>query len=193
MSAMASRQGLKMSTSAPAILRLCKADRQGTRRSQTDQWSKRVVRRGDVAEFHHDDRCRADHPAISASRPCLGGGPGRPTGEPADGSGLARPIPQPAAMLPTVLDIGCGIGEPMGRYLIEQGCSLTGVDSAPEMIAICESRLPRQTWRVADMRSLSLDQVFNGILAWEASSTSATTTSAGCFPSSGRMRPRAPC
>ena len=31
-------------------------------------------------------------------------------------------------MLPTVLDIGCGIGEPMGRYLIEQGCSLTGVD-----------------------------------------------------------------
>lgn len=69
---------------------------------------------------------------------------------------------------PTVLDVGCGIGEPMGRYLIEQGCSLTGVDSAPEMITICESRLPRQTWRVADMRSLSLDQVFNGILAWDS-------------------------
>jgi SAM-dependent methyltransferase len=40
---------------------------------------------------------------------------------------------------PTVLDIGCGSGEPMGRYLIEQGCSLMGVDSAPEMIAMCES------------------------------------------------------
>jgi len=94
---------------------------------------------------------------------------------------------------PTVLDIGCGIGEPMGRYLIEQGCSLTGVDSAPEMIAICETRLPQQTWRVGDMRSLSLDQVFNGILAWDSFfPPSATTSSAGCFPSSGRMRPRAP-
>jgi hypothetical protein len=28
--------------------------------------------------------------------------------------------------------------------------------------------LPQQTWRVGDMRSLSLDQVFNGILAWDS-------------------------
>ena len=69
---------------------------------------------------------------------------------------------------PTVLDIGCGSGEPMGRYLIEQGCGLTGVDSAPELISICKSRLPQQTWRVADMRSLSLGQVFDGILAWDS-------------------------
>ena len=69
---------------------------------------------------------------------------------------------------PTVLDLGCGAGEPIGRYLLERGCRLTGVDSAPEMIAICEHHLPQQAWRVADMRSLSLGQAFDGIVAWDS-------------------------
>jgi len=69
---------------------------------------------------------------------------------------------------PSVLDIGCGSGEPMSEYLIDRGCNMTGVDSAPEMIAICRKRYPRQTWRVADMRTLSLDHAFDGILAWDS-------------------------
>jgi trans-aconitate methyltransferase len=69
---------------------------------------------------------------------------------------------------PAVLDLGCGTGEPIGRYLTDQGCDLTGVDSSPEMIAMCEGHLPEQTWRIADMRSLSLGRVFDGILAWDS-------------------------
>lgn len=69
---------------------------------------------------------------------------------------------------PTVLDIGCGSGEPVARYLVGQGCALVGVDSAPEMVATCEERLPGQAWRVADMRSLSLGRGFDGILAWDS-------------------------
>jgi trans-aconitate methyltransferase len=69
---------------------------------------------------------------------------------------------------PAVLDIGCGSGEPMGSYVTDRGCKLTGVDSAPEMIDLCKARLPGQTWHVADMRSLSLGQVFDGILAWDS-------------------------
>lgn len=69
---------------------------------------------------------------------------------------------------PSVLDIGCGSGEPMSRYLIDRGSDVTGVDSAPEMIAMCRDRYPRQTWRVADMRTLSLDHTFAGILAWDS-------------------------
>lgn len=69
---------------------------------------------------------------------------------------------------PALLDIGCGSGEPIACYLAERGCDLTGVDSAPEMIALCEATLPGQSWRVADMRSLSLGQVFDGILAWDS-------------------------
>lgn len=69
---------------------------------------------------------------------------------------------------PSVLDIGCGSGEPMSGYLIDHGCNITGVDSAPEMIAMCRQRHPRQEWRVEDMRTLSLDRSFNGILAWDS-------------------------
>lgn len=69
---------------------------------------------------------------------------------------------------PAVLDLGCGTGEPIGRYLVERGCSITGVDAAPEMIAICKDRMPGQTWCVADMRALSLGRVFDGILAWDS-------------------------
>jgi len=45
---------------------------------------------------------------------------------------------------------------------------VTGVDSAPEMIAICQDTLPQQSWGVADMRSLCLGRSFNGILAWDS-------------------------
>jgi SAM-dependent methyltransferase len=69
---------------------------------------------------------------------------------------------------PTVLDIGCGSGEPIARYLIGQGCALTDVDSAPEMIDLGEARLPGQTWHVADMRSLALGRAFDGIIAWDS-------------------------
>lgn len=67
-----------------------------------------------------------------------------------------------------VLDIGCGSGEPIDRYLGEGACSITGVDAAPEMIAICMEAQPRQNWVVADMRTLSLNRTFDGILAWDS-------------------------
>ncbi len=70
--------------------------------------------------------------------------------------------------IPTVLDIGCGSGEPIARHLIERGCAVTGADSAPAMIALCQGHFPRQDWRVADMRTLALGRAFNGLLAWDS-------------------------
>lgn len=67
-----------------------------------------------------------------------------------------------------VLDLGCGMGEPIARYVIEQGFAVTGVDSSPAMIATCERRFPTASWRVADMRGLSLSQRFDGVLAWNS-------------------------
>ena len=68
----------------------------------------------------------------------------------------------------TILDIGCGSGEPIARYLIEKGYAVTGVDSSPEMITLCKGHFPDGDWRVQDMRALSLDRAFNGILAWDS-------------------------
>jgi SAM-dependent methyltransferase len=75
------------------------------------------------------------------------------------------------ALLPAgaaVLDIGCGSAGPIARHLIENGHAVTGVDSSPEMIAICKERFPLQDWRVADMRALSLGRAFDGLLAWDS-------------------------
>lgn len=73
--------------------------------------------------------------------------------------------------LPTagsVLDLGCGSGVPIARYFIERGHAVTGIDSAPTMIAMASERFPTQQWLVADMRDLSLDRAFHGILAWDS-------------------------
>lgn len=67
-----------------------------------------------------------------------------------------------------VLDLGCGSGEPVARYLIEAGYRLTGVDSSPTLIDLCHVRFPDQTWIAGDMRTVSLPRRFGGILAWNS-------------------------
>ena len=76
-----------------------------------------------------------------------------------------------ASLLPkgaTVLDIGCGSGEPMAEYFIARGFELTGVDSSPTMLSLCRERFPEHVWLEADMRSLALGRVFDGLLAWDS-------------------------
>jgi hypothetical protein len=68
----------------------------------------------------------------------------------------------------SILDIGCGSGEPIARYLIEAGYDLTGADSSPAMIEMCKSRFPNQNWLIEDMRILSLARRFEGLLAWDS-------------------------
>ena len=75
------------------------------------------------------------------------------------------------ALLPPgacVLDLGCGTGDPMARYLVSRGVSVTGVDGAPEMVALFRAALPDQDAVVADMRALRLGRRFDGILAWDS-------------------------
>lgn len=67
-----------------------------------------------------------------------------------------------------VLDLGCGAGEPIARYLVDAGCTVTGVDAAAAMIELCASRFPSMTWIVADMRNLMLGQQFEAIVAWDS-------------------------
>lgn len=67
-----------------------------------------------------------------------------------------------------VLDMGCGAGEPIARYVSEHGHAVTGVDSSPAMIAKFRARLPGEQVLVADMRALSLGRLFQGILAWDS-------------------------
>lgn len=68
----------------------------------------------------------------------------------------------------TILDIGCGTGQPIARHFMEQGHAVTGVDSASAMIALCRARFPEGDWQIADMRRLALGRRFDGLIAWDS-------------------------
>jgi SAM-dependent methyltransferase len=67
-----------------------------------------------------------------------------------------------------ILDIGCGVGQPIARFFIEHGINVTGIDAAPAMLAICRQRFPHATWIEADMRGLDLGRRFDAIVAWDS-------------------------
>lgn len=77
---------------------------------------------------------------------------------------LLAPAPEGAR----ILDLGCGSGRPIARALIERGCQVTGVDTAPDLIDLCGAAFPDHDWRVADMRGLDLGCVFDGVIAWDS-------------------------
>ena len=68
----------------------------------------------------------------------------------------------------TVLDLGCGSGQPIARFLTEAGASVVGVDSSRQMLALCSTQFPAYEWIHADMRILALDRQFDAILAWNS-------------------------
>lgn len=82
----------------------------------------------------------------------------------------------------SILDIGCGSGEPIARHLIAEGHAITGVDSAPAMIALCEARFPAHRWQVADMRRLALGRRFDGLIAWDSFFHLTPQDQRGMFP-----------
>ena len=67
-----------------------------------------------------------------------------------------------------VLDVGCGPGEPIARYLIGRARRVTGIDASPALIDLCRRRFPDHKWLVGDLRRLDLGRGFNGVIAWHS-------------------------
>lgn len=68
----------------------------------------------------------------------------------------------------TVLDLGCGSGDPIARYLLQCRMRVTGVDSSLTLVTMCRERFPSAEWIHADMRSLDLQRGFDGVIAWDS-------------------------
>lgn len=69
---------------------------------------------------------------------------------------------------PSILDLGCGTGEPIAQYLISMGCRITGVDGSPHMISLCRNRFPDHEWILQDMRQFQSPETFDAIIAWDS-------------------------
>lgn len=68
----------------------------------------------------------------------------------------------------TILDLGCGTGEPIAKFFIEKGYEVTGVDGSKKMIELCKKRFPNEQWMVGDMRDIDMKKQFDVILAWHS-------------------------
>lgn len=68
---------------------------------------------------------------------------------------------------PDVLDLGCGTGDPIDRYLLSSGCKVTGMDNAAAMLDVARGKFPEADWLLGDMRQLDLQRRFDGVLSWD--------------------------
>ena len=68
----------------------------------------------------------------------------------------------------SVLDLGCGTGEPIAQYFIDHGYQVTGVDASSKMLQYAQQRYPDHTWLLTDMRHCELNTTFNAIIAWDS-------------------------
>ena len=68
----------------------------------------------------------------------------------------------------SVLDLGCGTGEPIAKFFIDKGFKVIGIDGSNKMIELCKKRFPAEQWIVSDMREINLKQQFDVVLAWHS-------------------------
>jgi SAM-dependent methyltransferase len=68
-----------------------------------------------------------------------------------------------------VLDLGCGAGDPIAGWFLQRGYDYTGIDYSQPMLDIARQKYPAGTWLRQDMRALSLEEVFDGVLSWDGS------------------------
>lgn len=68
----------------------------------------------------------------------------------------------------SVLDLGCGTGNPILKYLLSHGLNVTGVDASSQMLEIAKANFPSTEFILQDMRQLALNNKFDAIIAWDS-------------------------
>jgi 2-polyprenyl-3-methyl-5-hydroxy-6-metoxy-1,4-benzoquinol methylase len=86
-----------------------------------------------------------------------------------DGVGAAsvrrwvRSLPPNAA----VLDVGCGIGDPISKALVEEGLTVYGIDASPSMVQIFKQNFPNSPVACEAAEDSSFfNRQFDAIIAW---------------------------
>lgn len=67
-----------------------------------------------------------------------------------------------------VLDLGCGTGEPVAKYLVERGFRVTGVDESAKMLKHARQTVPEAELIHADMVTVELTDTFDAAIAWDS-------------------------
>lgn len=69
----------------------------------------------------------------------------------------------------TILDIGCGTGLPIAKYLSDRNFSISGIDQSAKMIETAKSvGIKNTVFHICDFFDFESDEKFNGIIAWDS-------------------------
>lgn len=67
-----------------------------------------------------------------------------------------------------VLDLGCGTGNPIAKYIVEKGFHVTGIDQSGKMLEIAKTVVPEATLIHINMIDVELDIGFAAAIAWDS-------------------------
>lgn len=65
-----------------------------------------------------------------------------------------------------VLDVGCGTGVPIARFLVEAGFKVVGIDLSEAMVSVARENVPGGTFRQMNMTAIDLPpESFHGLIS----------------------------
>jgi cyclopropane fatty-acyl-phospholipid synthase-like methyltransferase len=67
-----------------------------------------------------------------------------------------------------VLDLGCGTGNPIAKYIVQRGYQLTGVDQSKEMLRIARQVVSEAELIHANMVEIEFRDKFSAAVAWDS-------------------------
>lgn len=65
-----------------------------------------------------------------------------------------------------ILDLGCGMGEPIFKFLVEKRFDVTGLDGSAKLLELARERFPAHRFIHQDIRNLKLSEKYDAIIAW---------------------------
>jgi len=68
-----------------------------------------------------------------------------------------------------VLDVGCGAGFPITKYLVDEGFSVVGIDISESMLSLARKHVPNTDFFKMNMSEMDFpDNSFDGIVSFYA-------------------------
>lgn len=89
----------------------------------------------------------------------------------------------------TLLDLGCGTGQPVAAFFAGMGFRIVGIDQSPAMLELAKRRLPAHEWLLGALEDFPATSNVGAVIAWDSLFHVPRDRHAGIF---GRVRETLP-